>query len=89
MVAETEIQISGWCSRTHAVSVPLPTAVGPASTVSRDGLPDGLPDGLSEEVDRFWATGYSGANSLTSATTCLAPSPRTRRVSEILSFSIT
>ena len=28
MVAETEIQTSGWCARTSAATVPLPTAVG-------------------------------------------------------------
>src|SRR5690625_385465 len=25
--------MSGWCSRTHAATVPLPTAVGPARTI--------------------------------------------------------
>src|SRR5919107_3992944 len=36
VVAETEIQMSGWLARMSAATEPLPTAVGPARTVSRD-----------------------------------------------------
>ena len=36
MVAETESQTSGWCRRTSAATVPLPTAVGPARTIRRE-----------------------------------------------------
>src|SRR3954468_7318640 len=35
VVADTEIQTSGWCSLMSAATLPLPTAVGPASTTSR------------------------------------------------------
>ena len=38
VVADTESQTSGWCSRIQAATVPLPTAVGPARTVSRGEL---------------------------------------------------
>src|SRR3954454_18659415 len=35
VVADTEIQTSGWCSRMSAATLPLPTAVGPARTTRR------------------------------------------------------
>jgi hypothetical protein len=35
VVADTDSRISGWCSLMCAATVPLPTAVGPARTMSR------------------------------------------------------
>ncbi len=35
MVADTEMKISGWSSIRRVTTVPLPTAVGPESTVRR------------------------------------------------------
>ena len=37
MVADTEIQTSGWCSRTSAATVPLPTAVRAGEDEPRRG----------------------------------------------------
>ena len=45
MVADTEIQISGWWRRTSAATVPLPTAVGPARTARRERVTRLVADG--------------------------------------------
>ena len=75
-MAETEIHTSGWFLRMSAATVPLPTAVGPASTVSRArcaGVAGTA--GVAGSVTR--------AELALEAAIWLAPRPRTRRLSEM------